>query len=132
SHSPSGPGERVAIFSNCERLELSIDGHKHAALRPDRTGFPHLKYPPFFANLIVDGSSKPELRIDGYVGDNLVVSRSFSSDRTTDRLWLQADDKELVGNGSDATRLAFGVVDKFGAPRPYADGEVRMRISGPG
>ena len=131
-HSPSGPGERVAIFSNCERLELSIDGHKHAALRPDRTGFPHLKYPPFFANLIVDGSSKPELRIDGYVGDNLVVSRSFSSDRTTDRLWLQADDKELVGNGSDATRLAFGVIDKFGAPRPYADGEVRMRISGPG
>lgn len=132
SHSPSGPGERVAIFSNCDRLELSIDGRKHATVRPDRAGFPHLKYPPFFVNLIADGSGKPELRIDGYVGEKLALSRSFSSDRTSDRLWLQADDKELVGDGSDATRLAFGVVDKFGAPRPYAGGEVRMQISGPG
>ena len=72
------------------------------------------------------------LRIKGYIGNNLVLSRSFSSDRTRDRLWLQADDKELAGNGSDATRLAFGVVDKFGAPRPFADGEVHMQIQGPG
>ena len=72
------------------------------------------------------------LRMKGYIGNNLVLSRSFSSDRTRDRLWLQADDKELAGNGSDATRLAFGVVDKFGALRPFADGEVHMQIQGPG
>ena len=132
SHSPSGPGERAAIFSNCDRLELLLDGHKHAVLHPDRAGFAHLKYPPFFADLILDGSGKPELRIDGYVGANLVLSRSFSSDSAKDRLWLQADDKELVGDGSDATRLAFAVVDKFGAPRAFAGGAVRFEIQGPG
>jgi beta-galactosidase len=44
---PFGPGERVAIFSNCETLELRIDGSRHAVLHPDRASFPHLKYPPF-------------------------------------------------------------------------------------
>lgn len=131
-HSPTGPGDRVAIFSNCDWLELLIDGRKHAVLHPDTIGFPHLKYPPFFANLDLDGSGMPELRIDGYVGNQLVLSRSFSSDKAKDRLLLQADDTELLGNGSDATRMVFGAVDKFGAPRPFVTGEVVFHLQGPG
>ncbi len=129
---PSGPGDRAAIFSNCDRLELSIDGKPHVVINADRAGFPHLKYPPFFANLKIDGSSKPELLIQGYVGNNRVLSRSFSSDPGKDRLWLELDDKELLADGSDATRLTFGVVDRYGAPRPFAEGEVNFHIQGPG
>jgi beta-galactosidase len=128
----SGPGEKAAIFSNCDRLELSINGKPHAVLHPDRAGFPNIKYPPFFGDLSMDGVGKPELRVDGYVGSALVLSRSFSSDNSADRLWLQADDLELQGDGSDATRLAFGAVDKFGAPRPFVEGEVVFEIQGPG
>jgi len=128
---PSGPGERTAIFSNCERLELLTNGKPHAVLHPDRAGFPNLKYPPFFADLSMNGVAKPELRIDGYVDDALVLSRSFSADNSTDRLWLHADDTELQADGSDATRLAFGIVDKFSAPRPFAEGEVSFEVEGP-
>ena len=129
---PSGPGEHVAIFSNCERLEVFIDGKSHATLHPDRTGFPNLKYPPFFADLKLDGSAHPELRIEGYAGDKRVLSRSFSSDPSSDRLWLQAEDLELEGDGSDATRLRFAAVDKYGAQRPFAGGEVALKLDGPG
>jgi len=129
---PSGPGERAAIFSNCERLELSINGKPHSVLHPDRAGFPNLRYPPFFADLSMNGAGKAELRIDGYVGGSLALSRSFSADSSTDSLWLHADDMELQGDGSDATRLAFGAVDKFGASRPFAEGEVLFKIEGPG
>ena len=129
---PSGPGERAAIFSNCDRLELHIDGKPHSVLHPDRTGFPHLRYPPFFADLRMEGSRNPELRIDGYVGSNLALSRSLSADRTADQLFLQADDNELLADGSDCTRVAFGAADKFGAPRPFVEGEVRFSIEGPG
>lgn len=129
---PSGPGERVAIFSNCERLELLIDGSQKPVLHPDRTGFPHLRYPPFFANLSMKGSHKPELRIEGYIGDARVLSRSFSSDNSMDQLLLKADDTELTGDGADATRLVFRAADKFGAPRPFVGGEVRLTIHGPG
>jgi beta-galactosidase len=129
---PTGPGEHAAIFSNCERLELFLDGRKHAVLSPDREGFPKLKYPPFFADLNMDGTGKPELRIAGYVGNKLVLSRSFSSDSSLDQLWLRADEDELEANGSDATRVAFGVVDKFGAPRPFVTGTVSFSVHGPG
>jgi beta-galactosidase len=131
-HSPSGPGEHAAIFSNCERLQLLLDGRPYAVVHPDRTAFPRIKYPPFFANLAVDGSHKPELRIDGYVGNRLAVSRSFSADTKEDQLLVDIDDRELLGDGIDATRLVFRVADKFGAPRPFAGGEVRIAINGPG
>lgn len=130
--SPSEPGEKAAIFSNCDRLELRINGKLHASVLPDRENYPHLQYPPFFADLSLDGSAKPELRIDGFVGKKRVLSRSFPSDATRDQLWLQADDAEIVGDGSDATRLVFRAVDKFGAPRPFAGGEVTIELSGPG
>jgi beta-galactosidase len=129
---PGGPGEHAAIFSNCDRLEVLIDGRKFADLLPDHAGFPHLKYPPFFADLRLEDAGKPELRIDGYVGNARVLSRSFSADRSADRLRLHADDEELRADGSDATRLVFQAVDKFGAPAPFAAGEVSLAVEGPG
>jgi beta-galactosidase len=130
--SPNGPGNHASIFSNCERLVLRINGREYAVVHCDAAAFPHLKYPPFFADLELDGSGKPELRIDGYLGDYLVLSRSFSSDPSVDRLSLNLDDTELTGDGSDATRLAFQVTDKFGAPRPFVQGEIAFQIHGPG
>jgi beta-galactosidase len=129
---PAGPGRNAAIFSNCERLEIFIDGRRVATVLPDRAGFPNLDYPPFFCDLTAEGSAHPDLRIDGYAGSRLVLSRSFSSDRARDRFAIAADDDELTGDGSDATRLIFHVVDRFGAPRLLAGGDVTFDIKGPG
>ena len=131
-HTPRGPGKPAAIFSNCQRLELFLDGRHRATLLPDAAGYPHIQYPPFFADLDLDGSSHPELRIDGFVGDQRVLSRSFSSDASQDRFVLQADDTELNAEAPDATRLVFKVVDKFGAARAFAGGQVTLELSGPG
>jgi beta-galactosidase len=130
-NSPSGPGDQSVVFSNCDRLELWVNGKLHTSVLPDRANYPHLKYPPFFSNLTLDGIGKPELRIDGFLGTKRVLSRSFSSDTSKDQLWLKADDAELIADGSDATRLVFRAVDKFGAPRPFVGGEVTFILSGP-
>ena len=45
---------------------------------------------------------------------------------------VQADDKELVGDGADATRLVFKVADKFGAERAFGGGDVKFELKGPG
>jgi len=132
AQTPSGPGRHAAIFSNCDRLELFIGGKHHATLRPDRAKFAHLSYPPFFADLELDGSTHPELRIDGYLGSKLALSRSFSSNSSLDRFSLRADDAELIADGIDATRLVFAVIDKYGAPRPFAAGQVSIHLHGPG
>jgi beta-galactosidase len=128
----SGPGKNAAIFSNCDRLEIFVAGKQTADLQPDRKNFPHLKYPPFFADLALESVSHPELRIDGYVGNKLVLSRSFSSDPAQDQFLVEADDAELIGDGADATRMVFQVTDKFGAQRLFAGGQVAFEISGPG
>ncbi len=129
---PNGPGKNAAIFSNCERLELYVDGHHHSTLHPDSKNYPNLSHSPFFADLEMHGSGNPTLRIDGYVNDKLVHSRSFSSDASQDKFVVEVDDKELRGDGIDATRLSFMVVDKFGTPRLYGGGEVEFSVTGPG
>lgn len=129
---PRGPGKQAAIFSNCDRLEVFVNGQRHAVLRPDAANYPHIQYPPFFADLELAGAGHPELRIDGYHGGRLVLSRSFSSDAAEDQFVLEAADAELMGDGADATRVVFKVVDKYGAERAFADGEVAFELSGPG
>jgi len=131
-HTPHGPGKQAAIFSNCDRLELFIGGQRQATLYPDAAGFPHLKHPPFFADLDLDRSARPELRIDGYVGDQLLLSRSFSSDPSQDQFLLEADDTALQADGADATRVVFKIADKFGAERAFAAGDVAFELTGPG
>ena len=131
--SPKGPGNKVAIFSNCDRLELFINNKTYATLHPDSANYPNINHSPFFADMEIDGSvSYPELRIDGYVTNELKLSRSFSSDPDQDQFLLVADDKEIIGNGSDATRVVFRVADKFGAARPFAGGKVAFKIGEPG
>lgn len=132
SKTPKGPGKNSAIFSNCERLELFVDGKAYKTLHPDSTNYSKLKYPPFFVDMELDGTNHPELRIDGYAGGKMVLSKSFSSDSSLDKFFVKADDKELVGDGSDATRLEFKVTDKFGEPRLYAGGKVSFEIKGTG
>ena len=133
AQTPRGPGKNASIFSNCERLEIFVGGKPAVTVLPDRVNFPHLQCPPFYCDLeIEDGTAKPELRIDGYVGGHLALSKSFSADADQDQLFLAADDSKLTGDGVDATRLVFGIVDKFGAPRAFAEGEVKLEITGPG
>lgn len=112
------PGKDAAIFSNCERLTLTLDGQPFADLKPDRARYPHLAYAPFFCDLDVHGT---ELRIDGYLGDSIVLSRSLSADRAHDQFLLTADD----------TRLVFQVTDRHGFPRAFAEGKVQFEITGP-
>src|SRR5256714_8645561 len=120
------------ICPNLDRLELFVGGEHFATVLPDTDGYPHLGYPPSFADFrAVAGSSRPGLRIDGYLGTGKVASRSFSADPSGDVLALAADDAEIDGDGADATRLEFRAVDRYGAPRPYVVGQVGFDVEGP-
>lgn len=120
------------ICSNLDRLVLYIDDRHFATVTPDRVNYAHLPYPPSFVDFSrVDGRTRPELRIDGYLADSLVASRTFSADPAFDTLSVSADDPELVADGVDQTRVVLRAVDKYGAPRPYVGGQLRLAIDGP-
>jgi beta-galactosidase len=120
------------ICANLGQLEIYVGGDHYATALPDTADFPHLTYPPFFADFTgVDGAGLPELRIDGYLGGTLVASRSFSGDPATDVLAVTADDHTLAADGADQTRVEFRAADAFGAPRPYVTGDVTLSVTGP-
>jgi beta-galactosidase len=117
------------ICSNLDRLEIYVGGSHFATATPDTTNYGHLAYPPSFVDF--SKAVAGDLRIDGYLGSRRVASRAFSADSTKDRLILSIDDTELVGDGSDASRVTFRAVDRFGQPRPYVSGAVTLSVRGP-
>ncbi|HJP79669.1 MAG TPA: glycoside hydrolase family 2 TIM barrel-domain containing protein [Pseudonocardiaceae bacterium] len=127
----AGPGPNTVIATNCERLELYVDGQHHGTALPDHARFPNLRYPPAFADLTVSGAGLPELRIDGYVGNRVVTTKTFASDPGGDRLSLVADDLAISADGSDATRVVFRALDAYGNQRPYVSDSVALRVTGP-
>lgn len=127
-----GPGEHAVICSNCDRLEVYLgDEHVTTAL-PDRRRFPHLAYPPSFADLRLEGRPGHDLRIVGYLGDRLVGERRYAGDRQGDGLTLTPDDAQLQADGVDATRVVLAVVDRFGECRGAARTRVTLEVAGPG
>jgi beta-galactosidase len=128
---PWDPGEEAMICSNCDRLEVYLDDARVAVAYPDREQFPHLPYAPTFVDLAV-GTAVPELRIDGFVGEEMVLSRRFSADRNMDSLLLRADDDAIVADGVDSTRVTIAIVDRFGNPRTSHGNQVQLSVTGPG
>jgi beta-galactosidase len=128
---PHGPGADAMIATNCERLEI-FAGPEHIATGfPDRARFGGLAYPPVFADLTVDGSGLPELRIDGYLGGRLVASARMSADPARDQLGLTADHASITADGTDATRVTFRALDAYGNQRPHVTGDVTVQLAGP-
>ncbi|MFG1909528.1 glycoside hydrolase family 2 protein [Kribbella sp. NPDC048928] len=122
--------DELMICSNCERLELFLGDDHLATVRPDTTRFGSLPYAPSFVTLPPGPAALPDLRIDGYLEDRRVVSRSFSADRTADRLDLLADDNEIVADGTDLTRVVVRATDAYGNLRPSAYGTVTIDVEG--
>ncbi|HLH57685.1 MAG TPA: glycoside hydrolase family 2 TIM barrel-domain containing protein, partial [Streptosporangiaceae bacterium] len=119
---PGGPGADAMICSNCDSLQVFVGGAYRTTVTPDVARFGHLAFPPSFADLATDPSSLPDLRIDGFLGGRRIISRSFSADHALDQLAVAADDPEIDAGGSDATRVTFAVVDRYGAARPALTG----------
>jgi beta-galactosidase len=132
---PQSPVTRLGpamICSNLDSLKVYVAGDLLATVTPDTANFGSLPYPPSFADFSsVDGRTLPELRIDGYLGGVLVASRTFDADPSNDALSVEADDLEIYGDGSDATRIVFRAIDGHGNARPYVDGLVTLAIDGP-
>jgi beta-galactosidase len=124
------------ICSNCDHVKLFLDSGKGfqqiAEADPDREQFPNLRYAPFSVPLdkkaIRDWG---DLRIDGYLKGNKVISKTFSGRGVDRKFEIQADDLELRADGADCTRIVLRVTDEFGCIRPIANDAIQFDLSGP-
>jgi beta-galactosidase len=95
-----------------------------------------LKYPPFVLdvrklNLRKFQPEWADLRIDGYIGGKLAITKMLSGSGVDRKFLLLPDDGELVADGADTTRVVLRVTDEFGAVRTYANDPIKFTLDGP-
>lgn len=121
------------VSSNCDHLKIYIGKNLVADIDPDRQNFPHLRYPPFVTNLREGiGKGWGDLTLEGYIGGKLVKTKKLSGQGADREFHMEADDRELNGDGIDATRVVLKVTDEYGAIRPLANAAISLTLTGPG
>jgi beta-galactosidase len=133
-------GFTKAVFcSNCDQLKIfSRPSHSTdatwkplAEIEPDRVEFSHLTYPPFILDLSKFRAGWGDLRIDGYLKGQKVISKSLSGKGVDSRFMLLPDDLILAADGADSTRVVMRVTDEYGAVRPFANDPIVFTLEGP-
>ena len=128
-----GPGLGL-ICSNVDRLKLFVGDRLVDEIEPGRGELGYLPHPPFLTDKLQAswGQRLQDLRIEGYLGDRLVITRRYPAHATDAALLVEPDDLELHADGSDATRIVLRVTDAEGNRRPFATGAINLELSGPG
>ena len=122
------------VSSNCDSVKMYIADRLIADLKPDRETFPYLKYPPFVKNIrdeIYKGAWG-DMKIEGYIDGKKVITKMLSGRGADRQLLVEPDDRELLGDGIDATRVVLKVTDEYGAIRPLANAAIAFSLTGPG
>jgi len=122
------------VSSNCDNVKMYIADRLIADLKPDREAFAHLKYPPFVKNIRdeIYRGAWGDMKIEGYIDGQKVITKMLSGRGADRQLLVEPDDRELVGDGIDATRVVLKVTDEYGSVRPLANASIVLSLSGPG
>jgi beta-galactosidase len=131
--SQGGGIRRATICSNCDHLKVYEKGALKLELDPDRDLYPRLSHPPFVAALLNRNLEDwGDLRIDGYLGGDKVISKTLPGNDKDEQFLVAPDDTELGGDGIDATRVVLRVVNAQGGWRPFSTGAISLKLEGPG
>lgn len=122
---------KAVVCSNCDHLKFYIAGELVADVDPDRKQFAHLRYAPFVVELGELFHKWGDLRIEGYIQNKLVITRNFSGTGLDAKFTLVPDDRELIADAADTTRIVLRVTDEFGNIRPFANDAVKFELEGP-
>ena len=124
--------DKVVFCSNCDHIKLYVRDHLIIEADPERTLFPHLRHAPFVFHI---GDKLDDnwgsLRVEGYIGGKLAITKNYAGNDREQRFEVVADDKALLADGADATRVLLRVTDEYGNRRPFVDDPVSLRIEGP-
>ncbi len=119
------------VSSNCDHLKFYVKDKLVAEVDPDKAQFPNLKYAPFTAH--IGGKIDPwgDLKVEGYIKGELRITRRFSGKGLDQKFTATPDDRELIADGADVTRVVLRVTDEFDAIRPFSADPIRFELTGP-
>jgi beta-galactosidase len=121
----------AVVCSNCEHVKMFMAGDLVAEADPDRAQFPHLRYAPFTMDLKDLWHHWGDLRLEGYIGGKLAITKNYSGKGVDAKFMLLPDDTRLLADGADTTRVVLRVTDEFGAVQPFANDAIKFELEGP-
>jgi beta-galactosidase len=122
----------AVVCSNCDHIKFFMGNEMVAEADPDRKQFAHLRYAPFSIDLPDPWHKWGDLRLEGYIGGKLAITKNYSGKGIDQKFALLPDDTSLIGDGADTTRVVLRVTDEYGAIRPFANDAVKLNLEGPG
>ena len=127
------------IFSNCDYVEVFINGRFARRLFPYRRWFAGLKHAPMYLDRIPKGLWDKWDWMDsefvGYVDGEAVVRRRYVRNPVPATLTVKADDVVLHGQNKeepyDVTRIVFQTLDQYGNSLDYLMDTITISVDGP-
>lgn len=123
----------VKIFSNCDKVELLLNGRSLGVQKPDTdANSKNLNHPPF---TFYPAAYQPgTLTAIGYINGKKAIINSQSTPGNAYKIMLKADisGKPIVAGKSDALFVYAYITDKNGTIVPDAINEVKFSVEGPG
>jgi len=119
-----GQPMEVVVYSNCERISLSLNGEEIGSSETNRSN-------EFTASFDVPYESGTLLAF-GYNGNQLVEEVELVTAGEAVALKVACDREVIVADGQDLSYLTVEVVDENGTRLPFGEEEVNFTIQGPG
>lgn len=123
----------VRIFSNCDEVELFLNGKSIGRKKPDANRISHnLKHPPFTFNL--KSFNKGKLVAKAFIKNKIVVTDTVISPEKPSKIKVVIDDnyKDLKKEDNDVFFVHANVVDKNNTVISDFKGNIQFNIEGKG
>lgn len=127
---PESPTQ-VRVFSNCEEVELSLNGTFIARQKPDKNALSgNLSKAPF--TFKVPAFEAGSLKATGYIGSLPATTYRVRTPGAPAAIQLRYDysGKELQAGGADVVFVYADVVDSEGIVVPTATNEIQFTVNG--
>ena len=121
----------VKVYSNCEEVELFVNGQSLGRQSPDTDiNSTHLNKPPFTFHL--ESFIPGELKTVGYIAGKEAASnvRLTPGDAKGLKLWVDESNRPLVKGLNDIVFLYAAVIDENGTILPEATHEILFEVKG--
>ncbi len=126
-----GSDLNVRIFSNCDQVELFLNGKSLGMQKPDQNGNSNnLAHPPFTFNL--DKFEQGELKALGYIDGKVTAHHHIATPEAQFKIELEIDEsgKPIQAGVNDTVFVYARIVDKNGNVIPVSGEEISFAVEG--
>lgn len=117
------------VYSNCDSVELVVNGTSKGMMTKTTSTYPSINHPPFTMALTFQAGTLIAL---GFKSGAVVATDTVRTPFTAYTLKLEPDYTQIPANGADWTRIVVSVIDSLGTVMPAASNSVSFSITGQG